>query len=648
MIHPFRLCAAGLVLAYTPLFADPSLTVHLDDVKAKISPTLYGLMTEEINHAYDGGLYAELIQNRVFLDDATTPVHWSVLPGDKPGAIALDSVQPLSAALPTSLRLDGPTRVENDGFWGVALRPATKYRASLYARGDEGTSITLQLTGADGQHVLASAQVGPLHDAWGRFEAVLTTPSDLTASVDNRFVIESTGSKTWVNLVSLFPPTFNDRPNGTRPDLMEMMAGLHPTFLRLPGGNFLEGDHVATRFNWKETIGPLTDRPGNPGCWKYRTSYGLGLLEFLEWCEDLHVQPVLAVYSGYSLKQEYVKPGPDLEPFVQEDLDEIEYVTGDAKTTKWGQRRAADGHPEPFPLQYVEIGNEDFYDQAKTYDARFAQIYDALKAKYPDLKYIATRGITSRKPDVIDYHAYRSAAAMETENHRFDTAKRDGPKLMVGEWATVEGTPTPNLNAALGDAAWMTGLERNSDVVILTCYAPLLVNVNTKPQAWQWGTNLIGYDGLNCFGSPSYYVQQMFASHLGDVVLDYTLDGVPTEPPPPVPPPKNPNVKPKPPLPPVPQIHAVVTRDSTRQLLFVKLVNVNPQPEELQLNFTGAGHLAPDGTAITLSGTDPKAVNSLAEPQKIVPVTSPVHGVSTAFKYTLPGYSVTVLQLNLQ
>ena len=169
------------------------------------------------------------------------------------------------------------------------------------------------------------------------------------------------------------------------------MGAMHPTFLRLPGGNFLEGDHVASRFNWKRTLGPLVEREGNPGCWRYRATDGLGFLEYLEWCEDLHMEPVLAVYSGFSLRQEFVPPGPELAPFVQEDIEEIEYVTGDAQTTEWGRRRAADGHPAPFPLHYVEIGNEDEHDKSKTYDDRFAQIYDGLKARYPDLKYIATR-----------------------------------------------------------------------------------------------------------------------------------------------------------------------------------------------------------------------------------------------------------------
>ncbi len=232
------------------------------------------------------------------------------------------------------------------------------------------------------------------------------------------------------------------------------------------------------------------------------------------------MEPLLAVFSGYSLKGEHVEKPEELAPFVQDALDEIEYVIGDA-ATKWGGERVKDGHPAPFPLRYVEVGNEDFYDRTQSYEARFAQFYDAIKAKYPQLQIIATRGVSSRKPDVVDQHLYRSPRSLALDATHFDKANRNGPKIMVGEWASLDGKPTPTLQAALGDAAWMTGLERNSDVVVMSCYAPLLVNVN--PGASQWGTNLIGYDALNSFSSPSYYAQKMFAENKGDVWLPMDL-----------------------------------------------------------------------------------------------------------------------------
>jgi alpha-L-arabinofuranosidase len=510
------------------LWADTAATLSVDVDKPgiRMSPTLYGLMTEEINHSYDGGLYGELIQNRTF-KDRPSMAHWSVVnTGGATGSIALDTTDPVNTtALTTSLRLTVPpltgdqhVGVANNGYWGIPVKPNTHYTVSFYAKADETFAgpLTIALESADGKTVYATATIPTIAKTWQQYNPVLDT-KDLTPSADNRFVIWASGpGKVWFNLVSLFPPTYHDRANGNRIDLMQMMADMHPAFLRLPGGNYLEGDHVADRFDWKKTIGNLDQRPGHQGPWGYRSSDGLGLLEFLNWCEDLNMQPVLAVYAGYSLQQDHVAPGPKLEPFVQDALDEIEYVTGDA-TTKWGKVRVANGHPEPFKLQYVEIGNEDWFDRSRSYSGRFAQFYDAIKAKYPNLQLIATTTVRDRTPDLLDIHHYDSARIMAGRANEFDNTDRNGPKIFVGEWATTEGRPTPTLNAALGDAAYMTGLERNSDIVKIASYAPLLVNVNRR--AAQWGTNLIGYDAINSFGSPSYYAQKMFSENRGDVVL---------------------------------------------------------------------------------------------------------------------------------
>jgi len=317
---------------------------------------------------------------------------------------------------------------------------------------------------------------------------------------------------------------------------MALLDTYHPAFLRFPGGNYLEGNTIAQRFNWKNTLGDLSQRPGHPNdAWRYRSSDGMGLLEFLEWCEDLKMQPVLAVYAGYSLHGERVTPGPDLDPYVQEALDEIEYVTGNT-STKWGAERAQDGHPDPFKLTYVEIGNEDFFDRVGggNYDGRFTQIYHAIKKAYPDLQLIASDGqarngtvntaVKSSQPDVLDSHIYtNSRQQSETASHEFDKLDRNGPKIFKGEWATRVGTPTPNLTGAIGDAAYMTGLERNSDIVVMASYAPLFVNVSNPVRgtggSMQWPTDLIGYDALTSYASPSFYAQAMFNNNRGDVIL---------------------------------------------------------------------------------------------------------------------------------
>jgi alpha-L-arabinofuranosidase len=510
--------------------ADPGkLTVQVNKPGITISPMFYGLMTEEINHAFDGGLYGELIQNRAFKDDAQNPAHWSLVTGgDAAGTIALDMAKPVvGTALTNSLRLDVTAvkagqrvGVANEGYWGIPVKPSTAYRVSFYAcAGPNFTGpLTVGIESNDGATVAATAQVTGIGTDWKQYTATLTTGSDTAPSTANRFVISAQNPGTvWLSQVSLMPPTFNDRPNGSRIDLMQKMGDMQPAFLRMPGGNYLEGNSIAEHFDWKKTVGPIDQRPGHQGPWGYRSTDGFGLLEMLEWCEDLHMQPILAVFAGFALNHEHVDAGPGLTPYVQDALDEIEYLTGDASTT-WGAQRVKDGHPNPFPLTYVEIGNEDFFDGTGGYDARYVQFYDAIKAKYPKLQIIATRGdVKGHIVDVVDDHYYRSAAEMARDSGHYDKFDRKGPKIFVGEWASTEGSPTPTLQAALGDAAWLTGLERNSDLVVIEAYAPLLVNVNKN--ARQWGTNLIGYDALNSFGSPSYYVQKMFAANTGNVVL---------------------------------------------------------------------------------------------------------------------------------
>ena len=301
---------------------------------------------------------------------------------------------------------------------GIPVKPQTSYRASFYAKAAPNFSgpLTISMRSDDGKTVYAQGTVKRLSADWKQYQLTLKT-GKVAATTQARLVLATDRRGTfWLNLVSLFPPTFKNRPNGLRPDLMQMMADMKPQFLRFPGGNYLEGNTIAERFEWKKTIGPLENRPGHPAPWGYRSSDGMGLMEFLLWCEDIGAKPLLGIYAGYSLRGDYIKPGPDLVPYVQDALDEIEYITGPV-TSKWGVERAKNGHLQPFPLTYVEIGNEDWFDKSGSYDGRFAQFYDAIKAKYPQLKLISSVGfeqpkskwVTSRKPDVVDEHYYRSA-----------------------------------------------------------------------------------------------------------------------------------------------------------------------------------------------------------------------------------------------
>jgi alpha-N-arabinofuranosidase len=645
----------------------PVLSIDAGKVTAHVSPTLYGLMTEEINYSYEGGLYGELIQNRIFRDDAKVAKHWSVVQDSGgTGAISLDETQPIEGTvLIRSLKLDASQAspghrvgISNDGYWGIPVKPKTTYRLSFYAKSDGSGNgpLTASIESNDGTRIFATAPVPQVTNQWRKYTATLTTSDDLTPSAMTRFVISTEKPGTlWFNLISLFPPTYNGRPNGNRPDIMQLLSDMKPDFLRLPGGNFLEGSTIADRFPWKQTIGPLEQRPGHRGCWRYGANDGMGLLEFLEWCEDLHIQPVLAVYAGYSLKGEHVDAGPALQPFVDDALDEIEYVTGDA-TTRWGAERVKDGHPAPFPLAYVEIGNEDGADKSHSYQGRFAQFYDAIKAKYPNLKCIDTCGpkywggfvaTAERTPDVIDEHYYRSAGQMEDDATHYDTYDRKGPKIFVGEWATREGAPTTNMNAALGDAAWMTGMERNSDVVIMASYAPLFVNVN--PGGMQWSSDLIGYNTLTSYGSPSYYAQKMFNTHLGDSVVSVTSENIPTQTwQPPAPRARRGGSPPPPPAPKqVPTLFYVATRDGKSGRIYLKVVNTAATPQAVQINLTGVANIAPEGTLVTLSSSNPADTNTITDPAKIVPVTSKATGLGNAFTRTFAPYSVNVLQIEV-
>jgi len=639
------LLVLGLILGTTfPRAAAPTIAIDASAPAGKVSPLLYGLMTEEINHSYDGGLYAELVQNRAFLDDPASPAHWSpVQPDGAAATIALDKEQPLNAVIGTSLRLDVTqvsaalaAGIANDGYWGIPVRPNTRYRASFFAKAAPGFTgpITVALASEDGRTMYAAERVSGLTQAWKQYELTLTT-TNVKPTAQARFVLTVDGPGTiWFSLVSLFPPTYRDQANGFRPDLLQMLIDMRPKFLRFPGGNYLEGDQIADRFEWKKTLGLLSERPGHMAPWGYRSTDGLGLHEFLLWAENMDAEPVLAVYAGYSLKGAYVNPGPDLAPYVEDALDEIEYVTGPA-TSKWGSVRAKAGHPVPFKLTYVEVGNEDFFDKSGSYDQRFVQFNTAIKARYPTLQVISTVGfehsqdqrVRSLIPEVVDEHYYRTVDVFLRARGQYDKYDRKGPKIFVGEWGAYETpfepwnprsrgeAPTPNMRAAIGDAAWMTEMERNADLVIMNCYAPLLVNVN--PGARQWRPNLIGYDAIRVYGSPSYHAIKLFATHVGDEILKASATDT--------------------------DVVASVTRDSRARILYVKLVNPGNAAAPVQLEVTGAT-LRPTATALTLAA-DPQATNSIDSPELVVPVTSQVADVKPRFTYTVPANGIVVLAL---
>jgi alpha-N-arabinofuranosidase len=656
--------ASAAAAALPPI---PVLQIKADQVIAQVSPVLYGLMTEEINFSYEGGIYGELVRNRTFKANATNAVYWSAI---NDATMSLDTNQPLNSALDVSLKLDlsgasknTPVGIANDGYWGIPVRPNTTYHASFYAKGEHFSGpLTVAIVSTNGGTIFAGAEVPKISGDWQKYDVTLTT-ENVPTSKDNQLVISTTKPGTffnhhgtvWFQQVSLFPPTFNNQANGFRPDIMQLLADMHPKFLRLPGGNYLEGNSIAERFDWKKTIGDISQRPGHESPWNYWSTDGLGLLEYLEWCEDLHMEPLLAVYAGFSLpsKRERVNTGADLEPYVQDALDEIEYVTGDSATTKWGAQRAKDGHPAPFPLHYVEVGNEDQFDRPNgTYDGRFTQFFNAIRAKYPDLKIIATTPVKSVTPDFVDEHYYKTQEQMEAQSHMYDTRERSGPKVFVGEWATRVGAPTPNMAGALGDAAWMCCMERNSDIVILESYAPLFVNVSDvsngsrAARSMQWPSDLIGYDALTSYGSPSYYAQVMFSTHHGDQVLATDSQDVPTYSY--QPPQRTRNGVPQggPPAPQqVPSVFYDATRDSQSGTIYLKVGNRQSAAQPVHVQISGVPAVEAQGTVTVLKADKPDDTNSIDEPKNIVPVTETADGLGTDFTREFPPYSITILEL---
>ncbi len=605
-----------------------TLSVDAAQSGPAINPTQYGAFLEEINHSADGGIYAELIRNRDLKEDAGSPVAYSAVADRGARATIGLASRPLNQANPVSLKLSighvaagGRAGVANAGYWGIPVRPATTYHVSFFARtsASRPVALTVDLESTGGR-VWASAPVAAgVTRGWRRYTATLTTPSRIPATVENRFVISThapaaSASTVWFSFISLFPPTYDNAPNGLRVDLMRKLAALNPGFFRVPGGNYLEGKTIGTRFAWEKTVGPIEQRPGHVNsAWGYWSQDGMGLLEYLEMAEQVHAQPVLAVWTGYTLTGTVVSKA-DLQPYVQEALNEIQYAIGPT-STRWGAQRAADGHPAPFDLRMVEVGNEDFFDKSGSYNAyRYPMFYDAIKAAYPQLKIIATTPVTSRPVDVLDEHFYNNHPDyFASRAHMFDTASRSGPKVLVGEYATTQGTPTGTLAAALGEAAFLTGLERNADLVLGSSYAPLFVNVNAP----SWPTNLIGYDALHSYGSPSYYAQRMLSDGHGDHVIGSQLvAGTGT-------------------------LFDVASHSPGHTYIDV----VNNGTTAAMTNVTIAGVNGATGATATVLRGRPSAQNTLGRPTRVAPLTRPLGSIGSRFRFTFPANSLTVLDL---
>jgi alpha-L-arabinofuranosidase len=607
------------------------MRVNVAEPGHAIPATLYGAFLEEINNGGEGGIYGELISNRAFNAQASGTAAPSLDPWTlvtsrgAAGTMSLDATQPLNSVLAQSLNLTvskvaegGRVGIANPGYWGIAVTPGTSYTASIRAKAAPGFSgaVTVSLESVSGT-VLAQSTISGVTSDWQEFTRGLTVGDMAGPTTNNRLVVSTSSVGTvWLDMVSLFPPTWKGRPNGLRPDVAEILASASPRFLRFPGGNYLQGSDVHTYFQWKNTIGDVAQRPGHyNSAWNYWVTDGLGIDEYLQLCEDLQAEPVLAMFAGDFFG------GPvsqaDMGPYVQDAVDEIEYALGDSSTV-WGAKRIANGHPAPYNLTFVEIGNNDSIGAGNaSYDAyRFPMFYDAIKAAFPQIQVIATEQVSSRTPDMVDDHYYVSASEMIQLSHQYDATSRTGPHVMVGEYAVMTGDIW-TLDAAIAEAAAMAGFERNSDIVSMGSYAPLLVN----DAHHNWDPDLIVLNAATVYGTPSYYVQKMFATHVGDTFLPTTVTG---------------------------DGGALYVTSSMRRKdrsVFVKVANTSATAQSTAITLEGASCVSSAATASVLTSAAVSDTNSFASPAHVVPVESTVAGVGASFLFTFPANSVTALSL---
>ncbi|CAN7069620.1 unnamed protein product [Brassica rapa subsp. trilocularis] len=501
-----------------------------------IPETLFGIFFEEINHAGAGGLWAELVSNRGFeaggqiIPSSIWP--WSII-GDESTISVVTDRSSCFERNKIALRMEVlcnssgcPSEgvgVYNPGYWGMNIEEGKKYKVTLYVRSTGDIDVSVSLTSSNGSLTLASEQIIALASEvskWTKKEMLLEANG-----TDDGARLQLTTTKNgsiWFDQVSAMPvDTY--KGHGFRNDLFQMMVDLKPRFIRFPGGCYVEGDSLSNAFHWKETVGAWEERPGHFGdVWNYWTDDGLGHFEFFHLAEDLGAAPIWVFNSGIS-HHDQVETARIM-PFVQEALDGIEFARGDANST-WGSVRAAMGHPKPFGLKYVAVGNEEC--GKKYYKGNYLEFYNAIKKAYPDIKIISNCDGSSQPldhpADYYDFHVYAPAKDLFSMSHKFDNTSRDGPKAFVSEYAAKSETDANkgNLLAALGEAGFLLGLEKNSDVVGMVSYAPLFVNTNDR----RWLPDAIVFNSSHLYGTPSYWVQQFFTESSGATLLSSTMEG---------------------------------------------------------------------------------------------------------------------------
>jgi alpha-L-arabinofuranosidase len=615
--------------------------------------TLHGLFFEDINYGADGGLYAELVQNRSF--EHREALHaWSAVQASGSGTFAVSGENPFHPKNPHFLRLNtagAEFGVANEGWDGMPLDPGARYHFSTLARHFDGQGgLLVRLKSREGQ-TLAEARIDDLGAAWKRHEVTLTSSGKSDHA--RLEVLATAPGTTDLDMVSLFPAnTWNQRKNGLRADLVKVLKEMRPGFLRFPGGCIVEGQNMANAYRWKETIGDTATRPQNKNRWmdsfkikapQYYQSYGLGFFEFFLLCKDLGAEPLPILNCGMSCQFDKGGnvPVDQLNPYIQDALDLIEFANGPATST-WGAQRAAMGHPEPFHLKYLGVGNEQWGPE---YIERYRPFHAAIKAKHPEIQLVMATGprvdddkwkfimdqIKNGVPtDVLDEHYYCPPDWFVANADRYDRYDRKGPKIFAGEFAAHTKNKVSSLQAAIAEAALMTGILRNSDVVIMASYAPLLA----KKDHTQWFPDLIYFDNRRICLTPSYHVQMLFGQHRPDAILPVTLSEnlLPSEPGAP----SRPDGK---------RLHATAGIDRSTGETVAFIVNANGQATDAVLSLQNGRFTGGNARRIVLTGSHPDEVNTLEKPDAIQPRTDAVPVQDGRVTVPCPPHSLTILRI---
>ncbi len=641
-----------------------SMTVQAGEAGMPISRDLWGIFFEDINWGADGGLYAELVENRSFEFTNTYnagydfKTGWTLVErGGGRATFAVESLSPLSPAnrhygALTIERSGGGVGLRNEGFAGIPVGPRDTLRFSFWARRTESfdSPFTVALENVAGTRSYGSATVGPITSHWERYTATIATTNS-EADTDARLVVLSTGTGTvHMDMISLFPArTFKDRPNGMREDVARFIAELKPKVMRFPGGCVVHSNRLATSYRWKSTIGPVEQRSENENRWNYHMTNGAGFYELFQFAEDIGAKPFPVLPAGCSCHFEgsysEVRMG-ELDPWIQDALDLIEYCNG-SPATAWGAKRAAAGHPAPFNLEYLGIGNEEW---GQGFKERFTAFFRAIKASHPEIKVVGTAGPFANDfdnlwafnrqlgVDIVDEHYYKRSEWFYENTARYDDYGRNGPKVFVGEFASNSNTSKNNdLASALAEAAYMTGMERNGDLILNASYAPLLCNVNATVAPRQgspnWNPDLIYFDHFRIYGTPSYYVQRLFSANQGDTRLPVT------------------DFSYKPGKAAVsrgaaaaPGLFTAASRESASGDIILKLVNPQPSAADCLIAFAGVGVLKPTAAVTVLAGK-PSGANSFEAPLAVTPKSGETPAANP-FRYTAPAHSLSVIRVS--